>query len=72
MKLHEKIAIKLCQVLPESLIPDSLNKYCITIAERELEAKKRDLIRKNWERSKLECQLQKLKRTNETARATTP
>lgn len=63
MKLHEKIAIKLCQVLPESLIPDSLNKYCITIAERELEAKKRDLIRKNWQCSELKCKLREFKRT---------
>ena len=63
MKLHERTAIKICQLLPESLVPASLEKYCITVASRELETKKHDLIRKNWERSTLKCQLQKLKRT---------
>lgn len=63
MKLHERTAIKICQLLPESLVPALLETYCIRVASRELETKKHDLIRKNWERSTLESQLQKMKRT---------
>ena len=63
MKLRERIAIKLCQTLPDQFLPDAFKNYCVSAAVRELDEKKHDMIRKNWERSKLECQLQKLKRT---------
>ena len=63
MKLHEQLSIKICQVLPESMLSDSFKEYCMAAAVRELNEKKQELIRKNWKRSTLECQLQKLKRT---------
>lgn len=62
MKLRERIAIKICQTLPDQFLPDAFKEYCITAAVRELEAKKRELIRKNWQRSELNCKLQEFKR----------
>jgi len=61
MKLHEKIAIAICQKLPDCLLPKSFRDYCMTVAENELAQVKREIFRKNWERSYLEGKLSNLK-----------
>ena len=63
MKLHEQLSIKICQVLPESMLSDSFKEYCMAAAVRELNEKKRELIRKNWQCSELKCKLREFKRT---------
>lgn len=61
MKLHEKIAIAICQKLPDCLLLKSFRDYCMTVAENELAQVKREIFRKNWERSYLEGKLSNLK-----------
>lgn len=63
MNFYEKISIRLYQKFPEWIFPQSFKDWCMAVAEKELASTKQEIIRKNWERSKLECQLQKLKRT---------
>ena len=63
MKIYEKIAVRICQILPDQLLPDPFKEYCMTAVVRELNEKKQRLIQQNWKRNELECKLQKLKST---------
>lgn len=61
MKMHEKIAVRLCQILPDKFVPDPFKEYCVSVAVRDLEEKKQQLIQQRWKQNTLECQLAKLK-----------
>lgn len=62
MKLHEKFSIRIYQIFPEWIFPESFQDYCIQAAEKELATAKHELIRKRWEQANLESKLANLKR----------